>query len=101
MTYCFDHKILYVCNEGDREILAFKIRIDSASNVSYENKIVIVDDVDCAGVETDKFSDFYYVDTVRQEINKIHVEKIEKAFDNPINLTPEFLYGANSTETMH
>ena len=51
-------------------------------------------------METDKFSDFYYVETKKQEINKIHVELIEQAFDGPIDLTPEFLYGANSTETM-
>lgn len=39
----------------------------------------MVNNTDCGGVETDKFSDFYFVDTVKQEIGKIHVELIEGA----------------------
>jgi len=95
--YDWNTSFLYVCD--DTKIWLYQIDFNEDDFLNGEGTLLI-DNIKCKGLESDKFGNLFYVDANDQAISRIHLSQMTSKLTDPkFDVTPKRLYSADDTVT--
>lgn len=95
--YCVRMKALFVCD--DQEILFFRVIHSGVDEIEASQGKTLVQDVQCGGLETDKFGNLLYIDKSSEAILKIKYSDLKQFAHENVEPPVHPLYTSHTTVT--